>query len=322
MPLVDTDTHIVQVWSTKLPPKVLQQAAAAGVPVYDPSKSSTQKPLTESTWSIRYGDGSSASGTVVTDVVKIGNIVIEDQAVECASTLSPTLARETADQGLLGLAFGSINTVKPVQQKTPLENMIAQQDIPHDQELFTCYLGSFKDIDDPDQGKSFYTFGGIDQDTVDATGGQITYTPVNTTNGFWEFASESIAVNGQKTSTNGNTAIADTGTTLMMIDDNLAEQVYASIPGAKLDRHEGGWVYPANTPLSQLPSVSVAVGDADIVIEKEHLEFAPAGDPAFVFGGIQGRGSLPINIYGDVFLKNVYAVRVHRLLFLQSCRLC
>lgn len=41
--------------------------------------------------------------------------------------------------------------------------MIAQDDIPKEQELFTAYLGSWRDANDPDKGESFYTFDYIDQ---------------------------------------------------------------------------------------------------------------------------------------------------------------
>ena len=37
--------------------------------------------------------------------------------------------------------------------------MILQSDIPSSQELFTCYLGSWRDENDVDHGESFYTFG-------------------------------------------------------------------------------------------------------------------------------------------------------------------
>ena len=64
--------------------------------------------------------------------------------------------------------------------------MIAQKDIPDTAELFTVYLGSVKDAQDPDKGQSFYTFGSIDQSAV-PQGQQISYTPVDNSQGFWMF---------------------------------------------------------------------------------------------------------------------------------------
>ncbi|OAP65624.1 hypothetical protein AYL99_01596 [Fonsecaea erecta] len=296
------------VWSSYLPENIKKSGSASGATIYDPSKSSTQKPMTGSTWQIRYGDGSSASGAVVTDVVQVGDITIQGQAVEIASHISPSLTTQTASQGILGLAFGNINTVMPVRVKTPLDNMVAQEDIPEDQEVFTCYMGSYKDANNPDHGASFFTFGNIDSDVVHATGGEISYTPVNDSNGFWQFASEYVVINGDKTPLPGNTAIADTGTTLMIIDDDLVEKIYSGIPGAIYDESQQGWLVPANTPSNKIPDLTFAVGDVDIVIEKEQIAFAPVENSNMIFGGIQGRGDLPYNIYGDTFLKCVYAV--------------
>jgi hypothetical protein len=92
--------------------------------------------------------------------VTIGGLTIKDQAVELAKEMSAQFVQGAGD-GLLGLAWGSINTVTPTPVKTPVENMISQQDIPQTAELFTANLGSWRDANDPDKGESFYTFGYI-----------------------------------------------------------------------------------------------------------------------------------------------------------------
>lgn len=66
--------------------------------------------------------------------------MVEGQSIELAKKLSTQFA-SGVDDGLLGLAFGSINTVTPKPVATPVENMIAQKDIPKSSELFTAYLG-------------------------------------------------------------------------------------------------------------------------------------------------------------------------------------
>lgn len=75
----------------------------------------------------------------------MGNITVKNQAVELATKLSTQFTQDTTSDGLLGLAWGSINTVQPAPVQTPVENMIAQDDIPQTAELFTVYLGSVKD---------------------------------------------------------------------------------------------------------------------------------------------------------------------------------
>lgn len=134
----------------------------SGKHIYQHARSHTFKSMPGSTWNITYGDGSGASGYVGTDEVTIGGLTVHCQAIELANQLSKSFETSEGD-GLLGMAWGSINTVQPRQVATPVESMIAQDSISSENELFTCYLGGYKDLGDPDQGKSFYTFGFIDQ---------------------------------------------------------------------------------------------------------------------------------------------------------------
>lgn len=136
-----------------------------------------------STWNITYGDGSGASGNVGTDDVTIGGVAIQGQHIEMADHLTKSFETSEGD-GLLGLAWGQLNTVQPTQVPTPVDNMIAQSSIRPESELFTCYLGGWKDLGDPDQGKSFYTFGFIDEDIVRSSGQEVWYTPIDNSRGF------------------------------------------------------------------------------------------------------------------------------------------
>ena len=183
--------------------------------------------------------------------------------------------------------------------------MITQSDIPKNSELFTAYLGSVKDTADPDKGESFYTFGYIDQTAL--AGQTPYYTPVDNSQGFWMFDSASAAVNGQTIDQTGNTAIADTGTTLALVADATCKAIYDAIPGATYDSTQQGYIFPASTTADQLPVVSFAVGGQQFPIQKEDLGFADAGN-GMVYGGIQSRGDMTFDILGDVFLKSVYAV--------------
>lgn len=189
--------------------------------------------------------------------------------------------------------------------------MIAQQDIPANAALWSAYLGSVKDKDDPDHGKSFFTFGKIDDSVVEASKQEIGWTPVDSSQGFWMFASESATIDGKTLSLSGNKAIADTGTTLMLVSDQFCQALYQNIKGAKYDRQQGGWLIPADG-VAQRPEVTVAIGDKHITIEKEQLGWADLGDGSnMVYGAIQSRGSNPFDILGDTFLICCYAVRLH-----------
>ncbi|EKG09093.1 Peptidase A1 [Macrophomina phaseolina MS6] len=186
--------------------------------------------------------------------------------------------------------------------------MIAQEDISKDAELFTAYLGSTKDTNEADKGESFYTFGYVDQDVLKAAEvSEPHYVDIDNSQGFWQFESASASVNGKTIARSGNTAIADTGTTLALLDDQTVEAIYAAIPGSKYDSTNQGYVFPSSTTADQLPTVTFAVGGKQFAVQKEDLAFADAGD-GFLYGGIQSRGDMAFDILGDTFLKGIYAV--------------
>jgi len=188
--------------------------------------------------------------------------------------------------------------------------MITQKDIPATAELFTAYLGSWRDAADADKGESFYTFGFIDQGVLKAAGvtqANIHYAPVDNSQGFWQFPSTQTTVNGKAIAQSGNTAIADTGTTLALVSDAVCAAIYAAIPGGKYDSTQQGYVFPSSVTAAQLPVVQVDVGGQLFTIQKEDLSFADAGN-GMVYGGVQSRGSQDFDILGDTFLKGVYAI--------------
>lgn len=90
----------------------LSSSQSNGHSIYNPSLSSTSRALSGYTWSISYGDGSSASGDVYTDTVKVGTTTVSGQAVELAQQISAQFQQDIDNDGLLGLAFDSINTGK------------------------------------------------------------------------------------------------------------------------------------------------------------------------------------------------------------------
>lgn len=142
----DTGSSDLWIWSSELA-RVGQVAKRHHI--YDPTKSSTAKHATGS-WNISYGDGSSASGDIYNDSVAVAGITIPGQAVECAKKLSSSFLSDGGNDGLLGLAWPSINTVEPHSVKTPVENMIEQKLI--EQPLFTVKLGHGTE-------PGFYSFG-------------------------------------------------------------------------------------------------------------------------------------------------------------------
>ncbi|KAI1327323.1 aspartic peptidase domain-containing protein [Xylariaceae sp. FL0255] len=274
---------------------------------FDSAKSSTFKNLPGKTWQIQYGDGSSASGTCGTDTITIGGLHIKNQTIEIATKAASQFLQGASD-GLLGLAFSKINTVheglKPDPQHTPVENMISQDDIPKTSELFTS---AFYGSRDKEATGSFYSFGFIDEKLVKSSGHDISWVNIDNSQGFWSFPSTSISINGKSHPISGGTAIADTGTTLVLLPDAVVKAIYAAIPGSKYDWINQGYIFPTDVKASQIPVIDVAVGNKMFTIQKEDIAFSVAKE-GYWYGGIQSRGTLPFNIMGDTFLKSIYAI--------------
>jgi len=280
----DTGSSDLWVFSSELP-----ASEQSGHSYYSPSQSSTSKLLSGYTWSISYGDGSTASGNVYTDTVKVGATTATSQAVELAETISAQFQQDTNNDGLLGLAFDSLNTVKPNQQKTFFSNVKASLDAP----LFTADLKK--------GAPGTYDFGYIDATKHTGT---IAYVPVNTANGFWEFTSNGYAVGSGAFVSSSIDAIADTGTTLLYLPTAIVSAYYSKVSGARYDSTQGGYTFPCS---ASLPSITLGTGSHKAVVPGSYIVYAPTAGTT-CFGGIQRNTGIGFSIYGDIFLKSQFVV--------------
>ncbi|KAM0717187.1 hypothetical protein Q7P37_007039 [Cladosporium fusiforme] len=283
----DTGSADLWVFSTSLP-----STSIDGHSVFDPSKSSTWEEADGSTWEISYGDGSGASGTVGFDEVNIGGVTATRQAVELATAVSSEFTSDENNDGLLGLAFGKINTIQPRAQKTFFENVA--EDL--EEKVFTADL----DID----ASGTYEFGKLDHSKYS---GELHTTPIETSRGWWEFDSAAYSIGGKDVqNSNASPAIADTGTSLIMVDDDIAEAFYNQVEGASMSSKAGGYVYPCD---ADVPSFGVEIGSSGFMahINGSDIEYAKVGSNT-CFGGIQGNGGQGLQIYGAVLLKRYFAV--------------
>ncbi|PNY23557.1 Uncharacterized protein TCAP_06505 [Tolypocladium capitatum] len=283
--LLDFDTGSSDLWVL-----TSQLNGLNGQATYDASRSSSAKQLNGASWSITYADQSGASGDVFNDVVSIGGLSVKKQAVERASQVTPTFA-SGAESGLVGLAWDSINTVSPKPQKTWFSNIKSSLAAP----VFTSRLRHNAD--------GSYNFGFIDKTQFT---GDITYTAVDNSNGFWAFTSTGYTVgNGQQNSQSIN-GIADTGTTLLLLPDAVVNDYYSNVSGATNDQTAGGYVFDCS---AQLPDFSFGVESSTITIPGSFINFSPVnpGDNSRCFGGLQSDGG-QLSIFGDVALKAAFVV--------------
>ncbi|KAH6880697.1 aspartic peptidase domain-containing protein [Thelonectria olida] len=311
---LDFDTGSSDLWVFSSDTK-----GVSGHATYNPDQSNSSKKLTGATWSIKYGDGSSSSGDVYTDKVTVGGLTVSAQAVEAAKTVSDTFTAETDLDGLLGLAFSSINTVTPNKQKTFFDSATSQLG----SKLFTA------DLKQDAAGK--YNFGFID---ASAHTGSIAYTEVDNSQGFWTFTSPGYAVGTGPISKSPITGIADTGTTLLMLPSAVNEAYYSQVEGAQYSSSAGGYVFSCD---ATLPAFTFGVGDAEFTIPAKFMNYAPLqgsfskrafgaegedfqGEFGNAFEGLGGQSSnlcmgglqpsddIGVNIFGDIALKAAFVV--------------
>ncbi|KAK4545226.1 hypothetical protein LTR36_003405 [Oleoguttula mirabilis] len=284
---LDFDTGSADLWvfSTLTP-----SSESTGHTTYNPSTSGKIK--SGYTWDISYGDGSGAAGTVYADKVVVGGVTATSQAVEAATSVSSTFTSDTANDGLLGLAFSTINTVSPTKQTTffdTVKSTLAKA-------LFTADLKK--------GAAGAYDFGYIDTSKYT---GSITYVPVTTSNGFWEFTAAGYSVGTSKTTSGSiGDSIADTGTTLLYLPTATVTAYYKQVTGAAYNSAQGGYIFSCS---ATLPNFNVNIGGAVYTVPGSYINYAPINTAGTqCFGGIQANTGIGFSIFGDIFLKSVFAV--------------
>ena len=220
----------------------------------------------------------------------VGGTTVTGQAVELAETISSEFAQDESD-GLLGLAFSSINTVTPDQQQTFFSNAESLLDSP----LFTANLLKGE--------PGSYNFGYIDDSQYT---GDITYTAVDNSQGFWGFTSSGYAIGSSSAVSSSTAAIADTGTSLLLLPDAVVSAYYAQVQGSSNSQSDGGYIFPCS---ATLPSITLTIEGYGAVVPGDYMNYAPVSDGSTTcFGGIQSDDGVGFSIFGDVFLKSQFVV--------------
>jgi hypothetical protein len=114
--------------------------------------------------------------------VVIGGATATSQAVELATAVSSSFVSDTNNDGLLGLAFSTLNTVKPTKQNTFFQTIQSSLALP----VFSVDLSA--------NATGTYTFGAIDNTKFT---GALTSIPLSSNSGFWQVDSNSFSVAGK-----------------------------------------------------------------------------------------------------------------------------
>ena len=152
----------------------------------------------------------------------------------------------------------------PNQAATFLTNAI-KQGLP--QALFTANLKH--------QAPGCYTFGTIN---AGEHSGAITYTSVNTSDGQWMFTPAAYSVgSGPIISPNATSlrGIADTGTTIMLLDTSVVEAYYAKVRTSRYSNEAGGYIFGCN---DTLPDLAFFIGSYRAVVPGSYMLYTTLDD--------------------------------------------
>lgn len=105
-----------------------------------------------------------------------------------------------------------------------------------------------------------YSFGAIDSAYADS----LTYTDVDDSQGFWQFTPDS-----------GDTGIADTGTTLILLSQSSTDSYWSQVSSATYDDSQGGYIFPCST---SLPDFSITISGYTATVPGSYINYAPVDD--------------------------------------------
>ncbi|KAF9125407.1 hypothetical protein BGW39_007419 [Mortierella sp. 14UC] len=275
---------------------------------FNPARSSTFR-ADSTQWSISYADKSRAQGVLGIDNITVAGIKVLDQTIGLASVntgSNPVDAKNVID-GMLGLGFDSDSDIDGF--RTPVTNMILQNQI--DQAIVSVWLNKAEDQDKSLSYGGQFIFGGVDPSLYT---GPITYVPV-TSDTHWQIAVDKVIFDNKQLDMprSSTYAIVDTGSSYIILPDDLAEAFHRQIPKATYDKGVG-WIIPCTVGKSRSIDLTFVLGGqkfsvplSDIVLLQSdfHGRCLSAID---TWSEVTGRDSQSQILLGDLFIKNQYVV--------------
>ncbi|KAL0542931.1 hypothetical protein IC582_018012 [Cucumis melo] len=192
---------------------------------YQSGRSSTYKKNGTSA-AIQYGSGAIA-GFFSSDNVRVGDVVVRNQDLIEATSMSSMTFMAAKFDGILGLGFQEISTggAVPVWYNMVKQKLVKEQ-------VFSFWLN--RNAKEEEGGE--LVFGGVDPKHFK---GQHTYVPV-TNKGYWQFDIGDILIGGETTKycASGCSAIADSGTSLLAGPSDIVVLINRAIGAAAVAHPE------------------------------------------------------------------------------------
>ncbi|KAG8793258.1 Type I transmembrane sorting receptor, partial [Ceratobasidium sp. 428] len=284
--LIDFDTGSADLW---VPSSTCTSSGCSPHEKYTAASSSTGKKQT-GTFSISYGDGSTASGPIYTDTVTVAGLSATNQYFSPVTSESSSFSSDPED-GIMGLAYSSISSIgKP----TFIENLYAQKKI--SAPIFAFRLAT--------SGSELY-LGGVDSAKYTGT---ITYVAL-TSKTYWLTTGSSSV--GSTVGYSG-AMIIDSGTTIIVGPTSSVKTWWSKVSGSaacstSVCGTTGYYTYLCASP----PTVSFTFNGAKFTIPSSDFNLGTVDNAGTrCVGAIVGTSGVPDNawIVGDTLMKQTYTV--------------
>ncbi|TLD04220.1 uncharacterized protein PgNI_12138 [Pyricularia grisea] len=293
-------------------------ATAANRSTYSSSKSTSASLIPNVAWNKSYSGGEGVSGSAVYyDVVRVGDIVAQSQAVLPATQASASLVESPYD-GILGLSLANYTSVLSSNGTS-----VPEADAPTS--FFMTVKSSLKaplfGVDLKQNEESYFDFGIV---PMNRYRGKVGWAPVlrDLSNGArfrnWNMTASGYAI-GNATASNLTTAymtgVVDTGTTLMYLDQPIVQEYYSNIAGSRYDANLTAWLFPCNQK-KPLPDFSFGVGDAPdvtlITVPGRYFNWSVHDNVTWeCYGGLQEAYDYKggkLSLFGSVAMKAAYII--------------
>ncbi|KAI9098672.1 aspartic peptidase domain-containing protein [Phlyctochytrium arcticum] len=282
---------------------------------YDPTQSRTaaQLGIPCTTW---YSLGS-ASGSIVTDFVRIGNLVATNQVMIQADSMNNVQPGNV--DGLLGLSFSSLswaNAVVPdrlIGKSSIIENLYTSRQL--QRPAFGIWLDRYVSWNQAPGARvgGELALGSLLGNPARYTGA-ITWLDVPSTQNWWHVRMDGVAgPDGVNVAPSGRSirALVDTGTTLIVVDYAVANKLN-SLLGAYNAGPRGLWAVNCNKVKSSTVKFTFTLQGNKFTLDAADLPTRVWPDDANTcyapFQAPQGSDTTDRWVLGEVFLRKYYQI--------------
>lgn len=265
--------------------------------------SSSSSPFQSSStpFEIQYGSGA-AQGTLASDSVSLAGYTVQSQTLAVVDQLAANTLNYPAS-GIMGFGFEQLAS----SGATPFWQVLAEGSTLQSK-VFTFQLARDSDASSTSTVApgGVFTLGQLDSAQY---AGSVNYIDLSGNQGYWTIPLQAYSVNGASTSlSSSNTAIVDTGTSLIITPPQVAAAIYQQIPNAKSYGSDGTYAIPCS---SNVDLTMTFGGKAYTVNSQDMLNGIVDSSGQYCLGGVLGESlgtGAPDYIIGDTFLKNVFTV--------------